>query len=117
MEKKKLANEQTQKRIKRPFETIRFYTIIIASFILFILLLFFIGKQYLSFDVQVGSGHLWNTGTQTENKINLNVLNSPHAILIDADTGAVVAQRNGDERIYRVSYKNYDCSDSHREYG
>ena len=30
-------------------------------------------------------------------------LNSPHAILIDADTGAVVAQRNGDERIYPAS--------------
>ena len=103
MEKKKLANRQTQKRAKRPFETVRFYTIIIASFIIFILLLFFIGKQYLSFDVQVGSGNLLNAGTQAENKINLDVLNSPYAILIDADTGAIIAQRNGDERIYPAS--------------
>ncbi len=41
MEKKKLATRQTQKkRTKRPLETIRFYTIIIVSFIIFILLLF-----------------------------------------------------------------------------
>ena len=103
MEKKKLANGQTQKRAKRPLETVRFYTIIIASFIIFILLLFFIGKQYLSFDVQVGSGNLLNAGTQAENKINLDVLNSPYAILIDADTGAIIAQRNDDERIYPAS--------------
>lgn len=90
MEKKKLANGQTQKRAKRPLETVRFYTIIIVSFIIFILLLFFIGKQYLSFDVQVGSGNLLNAGTQEENTIDLNVLNSPYAILIDADTGAVI---------------------------
>ena len=103
MEKKKLATRKTQKRTKRPLETIRFYTIIIASFIIFILLLFFIGRQYLSFDVQVGSGNLLNAGTQAENKIDLNVLNSPYAILIDADTGAVIAQRNSDERIYPAS--------------
>ena len=57
-------------------------------------------KQYLSFDVQVGSGNLLNAGTQAENKINLDVLNSPYAILIDADMGAILAQRNDDERIY-----------------
>ena len=44
-----------------------------------------------------------NAGTQAENKIDLNVLNSPYAILIDADTGTVIAQRNGDERIYPAS--------------
>ena len=87
-------------------------------FIIFILLLFFIGKQYLSFDVQVGSGNLLNAGTQAENKIDLNVLNSPYAILIDADTGTVIAQRNGDEKnLSCFSYKNYDCSDSYRAYG
>lgn len=30
-------------------------------------------------------------------------INSPYAILIDADTGTVIAQRNGDERIYPAS--------------
>lgn len=99
----KIKKSSKQTNTKRPLETIRFYAIIIASFIIFILLLFFIGKQYLSFDVQVGSGNLWNAGTQAKNKIDLNVLNSPYAILIDADTGAVIAQRNSDERIYPAS--------------
>ena len=60
------ATRQTQKRTKRPLDTIRFYTIIIVSFIIFILLLFFIGKQYLSFDVQVGSGNLLNAGNSKQ---------------------------------------------------
>lgn len=103
MKNKRLRHRQIQKRIKSPLETIRFYIIMIASFVIFVLLLFFIGKEYLSFDIHMNSGNLLNAGTQEENKIDLDVLNSPYAILIDADTGSVIAQRSSNESIYPAS--------------
>ncbi len=101
--KKEISNQANTKKNKKTFRNHTFLYYYHCIFYYIYPVTVFYRKQYLSFDVQVGSGNLLNAGTQAENKIDLNVLNSPYAILIDADTGTVIAQRNGDERIYPAS--------------
>ena len=43
------------------------------------------------------------TGKTVDSAYGLSLIHISYAILIDADTGTVIAQRNGDERIYPAS--------------
>ncbi len=54
MEKKEISNQANTKKNKKTFRNHTFYTIIIVS-LLYLSCYCFYRKQYLSFDVQVGS--------------------------------------------------------------
>lgn len=54
-------------------------------------------------DGNIGAKQLWEDSSSSDIKVDLNRMYSRNAILVDAESGDMVAERNGGEKIYPAS--------------